>query len=346
MKENDLNINNEEDIEKEIEMNMLRDRAKKLPEVTEEMFKSCNPHNIMLIEQYLQTSNTLSKETLTQYKSGLYQFVWWIKQNAMDKPFYKIKKFDFKRYMSYLVSRGMSSSGLKFKKSAVSAFCGKFIETFIAEDDENYATFRNFTTNTIDIPKNRTYNKLPITKEEYDLMIKTLTDDENYLGVAWVSTMWNVGCRRSECLQFRIEILDYKPKEGKNYILTHMVRGKGKGEDGKPIQYMIPLNILPYLKKWVEVRGYESKYIFTCKYGGEIKVLSKSWADDFCANVLSDIIGRRVNPHLFKNSCITYLLEQGKNMKTVSKFVAHHESTETTAIYDLRSMDDEMDGIF
>lgn len=336
----------EEDIEKEIEMNMLRDRATKLPDVTEEMFESCNPHNTMLVKQYLETSNTLSADTLKQYKSGLYQFVWWLKNNAMDKPFYKVKKFDFKRYMSYLVGRNMSSSGLKFKKSAVSAFCSKFIETFIVEDDENYTTFRNFTTGTIDIPKNRTYNKIPISKEEYDLMIKTLTDDENYLGVAWVATMWNVGCRRNEIRQFRTEILNYKPKNGKTYIMTHNVRGKGKGLDGKIIQYMIPLSIIPLLKQWVDKRGYESKYIFTCKYNGEIKEISREWADNFCANTLSDILGRRINPHLFKNSCVTYMLEQGKSMKAVSKFIAHHESTETTAIYDLRSMEDEMDGLF
>ena len=39
---------------KEIKMNMLRDRAPKLPDVTEEMFRSCNPHNVALVDQYLQ----------------------------------------------------------------------------------------------------------------------------------------------------------------------------------------------------------------------------------------------------------------------------------------------------
>lgn len=76
----------------EIDKHMLRERSEKLPDVTEEMFMSCNPHNTMLVKQYLETSNTLSPETLKQYKSGLYQFTYWLKQNAMDKPFYKVKK--------------------------------------------------------------------------------------------------------------------------------------------------------------------------------------------------------------------------------------------------------------
>lgn len=329
----------------QIEKNMLRDRAKPLPTVTEEMFESCNPHNVMLVKQYLETSNTLSKETLKQYKSSLYQFTYYLKQNLMDKPFYKVTKFDFKRYMSYLVSRGMSSSGLKFKKNAVSAFCTKFIEMFIVEEYEEYSKFRNFTTGTITIPKNRTYEKLPITKEEYDLMIKTLTDDENYLAVAWVATMWNVGCRRSECIQFKTEILSYDPK-GKNYVDSHIVRGKGAGEDGKLIRYMIPLEVVEHMRKWVETRGYESEYIFTTKFKGKVDKMSKGWGNDLCADVLSDIVGRRINVHLFKNSCVTYLLEKGVSMKVVSKYVAHHESTETTSIYDLRNDDEEKDNIF
>lgn len=330
---------------KNIEMNMLRERAIPLPEVTEEMFESCNPHNVMLVKQYLETSNTLSVDTLRQYKSALYQFTYYLKQNLMDKPFYKVKKFDFKRYMSYLVSRNMSSSGLKLKKSVVSAFCKKFIETFIVEEYEEYATFRNFTCDVIDIPNNRTYNKLPITEEEYNLMMKTLVEDENYMGAAWVATMWQVGCRRSECIQFKSEIVDYDAGD-KNYVLSHIVRGKGKGMDGKPIRYMIPLDVITHIKKWLEVRGYENEYIFTTKYNGEISMMSKGWANQFCTDVLSDIVGRRINVHLFKNSCVTYLLEKGVDMKLVSKYVAHHESTETTAIYDLRDDESERDSIF
>lgn len=109
---------------------------------------------------------------------------------------------------------------------------------------------------------------------------------------------------------------------------------------------MIPLKVIDYIKLWIEKRGYEHEYIFTTKYGGKIKIISKEWSDNFCANVLSDILGRRVNVHLFKNSCVTNLLSKGVDMKVVSKYVAHHESTSTTAIYDLRSDEEEKDSIF
>jgi site-specific recombinase XerD len=75
-------------------------------------------------------------------------------------------------------------------------------------------------------------------------------------------------------------------------------------------------------------------------------MISKEWADDFCTNVLSDILGRRINPHLFKASAITYLLEKGKDIKTVSKFVAQHNDISTTqSFYDLRK-DEGVDELF
>lgn len=338
-------------VKKDINMNMLRERAEKLPDVSEEMFLSCNQHNIDLITEYLETSNTLSPDTLKQYRSALYQFTYYVKTALNDKEFYKITKRDFKRYMSYLVNRGMSSSGLKFKKSAVSAFCSKFLEIFIVDDIEEYKSFRNFTTGTIEIPKNQVYNKIPISKEEYDLMIETLLADENYLGCAYVATMFNVGCRRSACIQFKSEIVNYpyeKDKDGNelNYKLSHYVREKGKSTTGKPCIYMFNDEALKYIQLWLDKRGYEHEYIFTVKYGDEIKVMSKSWADNFCVDILSDIVGRRINVHLFKASCVTYLLEQGKSLKSVSKYVAQHESIETTMIYDLRDDTEERNSLF
>lgn len=330
---------------KQIEMNMLRDRAVPLPNVTEEMFKACNYENVDLITEYLQTSTNLSVQTLKQYRSGLYQFTYYVFENLNDKPFYKITKRDFRRYMSYLTNRGLSSSALKFKKSSVSAFC-KYIENVIAEEEEDYKTFRNFTTATGDIPKNQVYNKIPISKEEYDMMMDALESDGNLLGKAWVATMFNVGCRRSEAIQFKTEILDY-PMNGKSYVISHKVRAKGRGADGKVVEYMLPEEALKHIREWVESREYEHEYIFTVKYKGQIQPMSAGWTNRFCEDVLSDIVGRRVNVHLFKGSCISYLLSQGKDMKAVSKYVAKHEDISTTQkFYDLRDDEEERDNIF
>lgn len=329
----------------EIEMNTLRDRAKKADVVTDEMWNTVSEEHRFLTEEYLDVSTHLSERTKIQYESGLRHFFWWVHEVLNDKPLNKISKRDFMRYMSFLSNRGLSSSAMSFKKSAVSAF-NIHIENIIAEDDEeNYGMFRNFTKGLQPIPKNEVYSKEAVTRDEYQLMMDTLMDDENYLGVAWVATAFNTGARRSEIVQFKTEILSYDIPENQNYVMTHTVMGKGRG-GGKPIQYMVNKEALKYMKLWIEKRGYEHEFLFTTAYDGNGQ-MSDTWANHFCTNVLSDIVGRRINPHIFKASAITYLLEQGVPMQMVSKYVAQHDDVSTTQqFYDLRDFEEEKSNIF
>lgn len=330
-----------------IEKNMIRERAGKLPVVTEEMYKKCNYETREIVEEFFAAKSQLSKDTRVQYRSALNQFVYWLYENAMDKPLYKVKKRDFVRFMSYLVNRGMSSSGLKFKKSAVSSLC-KYIEDNIVDDDDmiEFSKFRNFTTSFTDIPKNHVYEKVAISEEEYGKLLDVLIDDENYAAACWVACAFNTGARRGGIVQFKTECVRDGIPEGKSYVLTNKVREKGRGADGKVVQYMLNEEAVKYIQLWLDKRGYEHEYIFTTKYGGEIKQMSREWAANLCSDTLSDILGRRINPHLFKASAVTNLLEKGKDIKLVSKYIAQHNDVSTTmSFYDLRE-DDGLDEIF
>ena len=330
-----------------INKNMIRDRSLKLPEVTDEMYKQCNEDTREMISDYFANKSQLSKQTKKQYKSALRQFVYWLHENCNDKPLYKIKKRDFSRFMSYLVNRGMSSSGLKFKKSAISSLCNYILDYIVDDEDfEEYSRFRNFTTVFKIESLNYVYEKIPISEEEYNKLKEALLDDENYEALAWVVCAFNCGARRGGIRQFKVECIKDGIPEGKKYVFTNTVREKGKALDGKQVRYMLNKECVKYINLWLEHRKYDSEYIFTTNYGKEIKMISLNWADNLCTNVLSDILGRRINPHLFKASAITNLLEHGKSMKTVSKYVAQHNSIETTSKwYDLRK-DDSMDDLF
>ena len=333
-----------------INKNMIRERALKLPSITDEMYKECNEENRRMVDEFFQMNPQLSPATKTQYNSGLRQFLYWIHSSCNDKPLYKIKKRDFNRYMSYLSNRGMSGSGLRFKKSSVSTLC-VYIEDVITEDDDflEYKNFRNFTKAFKDIPKNHVYEKIPISKEEYDLLKETLLDDENYLGLAWVVCAFNTGARRGGIRQFETGfIYEEIPKE-KTFVYTNYVREKGRSEDGKRVRYMANEEVQKYCRLWIEKRGFEDKYIFSKKAESSNKItqISLNWADYFCSEILSDILGRRINPHLFKASAITYLLEQGKDIKVVSKYVGQHNDISTTSNhYDLRDDSEEANKLF
>lgn len=330
----------------DIDLHMLRERADKLDEITDEKFSKVNKENRELMEEYLKVSKQLSKKTRRQYVSCLRQFFYWVYEEINDKLFYKITKRDFMKYMSYMQDRGLSSSAIGLRKSCVSSFCN-YIENVVMDDVPEYKGFRNFTRGMPSIGKNSTYDKIKITEDEYNLMMKVLEEKKHYLGLAWVATAFNVGSRRAEIVQFRTEILNYPIPEGQNYVLSHNVRGKGAGLDGKILKYMINFDALKYMKLWVENRDHESEYIFTVKYKGQIQHIAEGWANDLCQNTLSPICGRRINPHLFKASCITYLLEKGVDLKIVSKYVAQHNDTSTTSnFYDLRDFEEEKNNIF
>lgn len=329
-----------------IDLHMLRKRADKLDEITDEIFTKVNKENRELMDEYLKVNNQLSKKTRAQYISCLRQFFYFVYEQLNDKVFYKITKRDFMKYMSYNLERGLSSSAIGLRKSSVSSFCN-YIENVVMDDVPEYKGFRNFTRGMPSINKNSTYEKVKITEDEYHLMMKVLEEKKHYLGLAWVSTAFNVGSRRAEIIQFKSEILEYPIPDGQNYVLSHMVRGKGPSVEGKPLWYMINFEALKYMKLWVETRNHESEYIFTVKYDGKINHISEGWANDFCQDILSPICNRRINPHLFKSSCITFLLEKGVDLKIVSKYVAHHNDTSTTSnYYDLRNFETEKNNIF
>jgi len=329
-----------------INKNMLRVIAEKLPEVTNEMFETCNPENLKLIKEFEEMHPLLSTQTKNQYRSGVKQFTWWVKTALNDKAFYEITKRDFNRYLSYLINRGMSSSGIKFKKSCVSTIC-EYAERILSEEMQEYSKFHNFTKTDIKIPKNYVYNKIAISEEEYKILIDTLMEDKNYLAVAWVAGAYNSGARRGGLRGFKTEIV-YKPvEEGQEYIMSNFVREKGSSEDGKQCEYMIPISALYYLKLWVEKRGYEHEYLFTTKHNGIYNQISLGWADDLCSNILSDILGRRINPHLFKASAISNYLSNGMDLKFVSKNIGMHNDISTTSsFYDLRTFAEEKNGMF
>lgn len=331
-----------------IEMNMIRERALKLPSVTNDLYKQCNEENRKMVEEFFAMNPQLSPATKKQYTSGLRQFLYWLHTSCNDKPLYKIKKRDFNRYMSYLTNRGMSGNALRFKKSCVSTLC-MYIEDVISEDDDfkEYENFRNFTKAFKDIPKNYVYEKVPISKEEYELLKETLLDDENYMGLAWVVCAFNTGARRGGIRQFETSFVYEEIPEDRTFVYTNYVREKGRSADGKRVRYMANAEVLKYCKLWLEKRGYEDKYIFTTKYKDEYKQISLNWADYFCSEIVSDILGRRINPHLFKASAITYLLEQGKDIKVVSKYVGQHNDISTTSNnYDLRDNSEEANKLF
>lgn len=332
-------INNK--VDDTIEMNMLRERAKGIPRVTKKHVEKFHPENLAMRKEFLEVAcSGLSKATIKQYTSGLNIYFKWIYDNHDNKPLRKHTRRMWQQYMAWLMANGLSSSALKFKKSSISSMCEYICET-VSEDDENYEMFKNFTKSKKQIPSNKVYEKIPLRVDEINKFVDIFLDDKDYLTATYLLASFYSGGRRAEIVQIKVEDILQDPK-GKSSVETGTIIAKGQG-GGKPINLRLPVLVLDMAKRYLNTRDFESDYLFANKTTGKME--TPDWCNRVCTNKITPLAGRRINPHILRASSATFLLESGKDIKVASKHL-NHGSIEVTALYDLRSTDNEIEDLF
>jgi site-specific recombinase XerC len=331
---------------KKFEKNMLRDKAERSQDVTPEQWQQVNSFNRNLVEEFLMESTQLSPNTIGQYRSGLYIFFNWARETlGEDKKIFQIKKKDFLRFQNMLVRRGMSSSAIKFKRSAVSSF-NKYLINFY-EDEDDFLTFRNFVEGVPNPTLNKTYDKIPLSQDELVLVEKTLEENNQWQIIAALHFLYFSGCRRSELIEVRKEIVDYDYVEGTDYYMTHKLRTKGKGTEGLLRSLLFGDKAKQAIQKWLEVRGEDDcEHVFVSKKNGQVSKLSVSTVNYWFSEIISDIVGRRINPHLVRATRSTDILKSGKDIKKSQKLLGHKDSATTEKFYDLREEQEDMSDLF
>lgn len=323
---------------KKIEMNMLRERAKGIDSVTDEQISKFHKDNLAIIKEFLTVGcSGLSPKTIKQYTSGLNIYFRWVYDNHDNKPLCKHTKRMWQQYMAWLMEQGLSSSALKFKKSSVSSMCEYVCET-VAEDEEKYEMFKNFTKSKKQIASNKVYEKIPLKVDEVNKLVEQFEKEKDYLTATYLLISFYSGGRRAEVVQIKVEDIMQDIK-GRSSVETGIIMAKGQG-GGNPIKLKIPTFVLDMAKRYLETRDFESDYLFANKDTG--KKLNPDWCNGICTDKITPLVGRRINPHILRASSATYMLESGKDIKAASKHL-NHKSLEVTALYDLRSMDDEID---
>lgn len=323
---------------------MYKKRATKSIPITDEMWSSINKEYRCLVDEFLREHR--NKQTAKQYTSALKQFGWYIHSELDSKPYYKITKRDANNYINYLLDNGMSSSGIGLKKSAISSL-NRYIELYIIDEDENYLSFRNFMTGLKPVDKTISYDRSNfVTMEEYESLINKLEINNRLLEASWLSLAFYTACRRSELKQFKTEILDYEIKDG-NFIVSHDIRGKGRGETGKIFKVYIPISALKHAREYVRTRGFDNEYILSYENkNGFTGAVYDSWANEFCESFVSKELGRKITPHMFRHGYITHLKQNGVDINLISKYIAHHESVDTTQLYIHEDNSDKIKEIF
>lgn len=339
---------------------MSEEIAKRSDEITDEMWAQVNKFNRDMVADYLSNQTHLSPKSLIGYTSALKIYFWWVHENLRDKNCTEIKKKEFLRYLNWLNNRGLSDSAMKFKKSSVSAF-NKFIESFY---EEEYPLFRNYVTTEQRIAlTGKVHEKIPLTPEEIDFLCKELELREEWEKLAYVKFSYSTGCRRAEARQLLKEVVNYEPKrkmititdeEGIEHEVesvsykTHDIRCKGRSRQGKVRKLQFGEDVKKYLDKWLEVRGDDDcPYMFVIKHAnGDVRQVGEDTFNGWCQGLFTQIMGRRINPHIFRASRATNLVcYQNRSIETAQKLLGH-ESSETTKIYVVREDEEDADDAF
>lgn len=330
--------------------------AKRSDDITPEMWATVNPENREMVEEYLANQAELAIKTKITYESALKIFFYWVKENLKDKSYLEIKKKEFARYLNWLTNRGLSDSAIRMKKSSVSAFCNYIMMMY----EEEYPTFRNFTVGLKVVKTGYVHEKIPLTPDEYVALCEELERREQWQMLAYLVFSYSTGCRRAEARQLLKEVVNYEPKEKKIKIVdedgneqeavsksyqTHTIRCKGASIVGKPRKLKFGEDAMQWMKKWLEVRGEDDcPYMFVVKQknDGSVRQVGEDVFNGWCKRTFAKIVGRRVHPHLFRESRATNIVVyEKKSAEVAQKLLGHNDVSTTKNHYIIRN--DELD---
>lgn len=322
----------------------------KLEEVTKEWFRdNVETFNREITEEFLNQAH-LSPQTLSQYRSALYQFFKFVFDQCQNKSIIDLKPRDALKYQNYLINRDLSSSAVKLKRSAVSSMCG-YIELYYSED---YPLFRNIYNKKIPNPaKSKTHEKIPLTEDEFAKLIEELTSRKEWQMIAYLLFTYETGCRRGESRLLLRDFINYskaidtKTGKEKTYYFTHEIRCKGKGKIGKLRKFPVSEVAMLALKKWDEERGEDDcPYMFVTKRKDSTNQISASAFNYWCSEIFASIVNKRVHPHLLRSSKATNLSLYGNKSIDAIQALLGHESPDTTKIYIVKDGEDELDELY
>jgi integrase len=248
-------------------------------------------------------------------------------------------------YQNWLDGLGLSSSAVRLRRSLASSL-SNYIELYYGED---YPLFRNiFPKGVAHVPHSFKNEKVPFTVDEFNHLIKTLDEQEEYQMKLYALLAYYTGSRRSECIQVLKECAEHEKVKDKEFYATNLVRGKGAGKNGKPFKLYFNDTVMDAMKEWLEIRGMDDEpALFVRRFkDGRVEPLQRETFNEWTSGKFSEILAMRITPHMFRRSRATHMVvDEGLSIDK-AKSLLNHESSETTSIYVIKDGGDDLDDIF
>ncbi|MED0665951.1 tyrosine-type recombinase/integrase [Bacillus badius] len=272
-----------------------------------------------------------SPKTIESYCNDVKQFQLYLAEKTADEQ-QPLSRFSFVRYKQYLLDRELKVSTINKKVNSLKVFNDFLRQKGVVS--ENYIQLRR--------------DRIPIATGS-ERVVNALTDAEVEKVLAFVENEKKVSMRNRlivHILTFTAlrvsELVNIKLADIDPLTSTLTVRGKG----GKVREIGIRNDLMELIKKYQAGERRTSKfpyseYLLTSQRS---KKMHRDAVRDWLAKI-SDEVGIKLHPHLFRRTCATLLLKRGVPIVTVSKILGHHSVDMTSKMYIQTSRKDKQDAL-
>lgn len=277
----------------------------------------------LLIKEFLlfmRAERNASPATLRAYKSDLEEFRQFVKDGYLDLSNFKKNRLLIREFWSALSKKRQRTSTLVRKLSALRSFF-KFLVR------EDYADSNPF--HYLRLPKKDQILPRFLTEKEMTQLLSAVEQRQHPLSArdrALLELLYSSGIRIQEAVNLNIEDID---------LWNGIVRVFGKGNRER----LVPLGdpAVSALEKYINCRGKSSLHgpsargaIFLNVRG--TRITSRGARKVIHRWVKQTALHKNVNPHMFRHSFATHLLNRGCDLRTVQEMLGH-KSLASTQLY-------------
>ncbi|WP_438316070.1 tyrosine-type recombinase/integrase [Sporosarcina sp. FA9] len=268
-----------------------------------------------------------AKQTTDSYVSDVKQFQLYLTEKVADEQ-QPLSRFSFVRYKQHLLDHEFKISTINKKVNSLKVF-NDFLQ-LKGLVDGNYIQLRK---DRVQIASGSEQVVEALTDAEVERVLAFVGDEAkvSIRNRLIVHTLLYTAVRVSELVHIKLTDID-------SLTSTLVVRGKG----GKVREIGIRNDLMELIKVYrvgerKESKFHESEYLFVSQRS---KIMHRDAVRNWLAKV-SDDIGIKLYPHIFRRTCATLLLTRGVPIVTVSKILGHHSVDMTSKLYILTSRKDK-----
>lgn len=281
-------------------------------------------------QQWLFEEGRATK-TIESYVNDVKQFQLYLTEKAADEQ-QPLSRFSFVRYKQHLLDHEFKISTINKKVNSLKVF-NDFLQ-LKGIVDGTYIQLRK--------------DRVPIATGS-EQVVDALTDAEVERVLAFVQDETKVSIRNRLIVHTLLytavrvsELVHIKLADIDSLTSTLIVRGKG----GKVREIGIRNDLMELIKTYQsserrESKFHDSEYLFVSQRS---KKMHRDAVRDWLAKI-SDDVGIKLYPHLFRRTCASLLLRRNVPIVTVSKILGHHSVDMTSKMYIQTSRKDKQDAL-